>query len=95
MNIEAKPKTVVTLVLVIAVILAAYFYLQKTKPMRTYKTEVKRLRIIEEHQRLEIEVTKQKATLDAMKKAAEDAMPTYTLTPEQKEEKKKVMEANP
>jgi len=92
MNIEAKPKTVVTLILVIAVLVAGYLYMKKTAPERAYKEELRKLRLIEEHQRLEIEVAKHSATLEAMKKAAEDAMPVYSLTPIEQEKKQKALE---
>lgn len=88
MNIEAKPRTLITVGIIIAFLVAGYFYIKKTAPERAYKAELRKLRIIEEHQRLEIEVTKQRAILDAMKKAAEDAVPKYTLTPEQKQDRK-------
>lgn len=83
MNIEAKPRTLVTLGVIIAFLVAGYFYIQKTKPERMYKAELRKLRIIEEHQRLEIEVANQRATLNAMKKAAEDAVPTMRLVPDE------------
>lgn len=92
MRLELKPRTVVAVVIVIAIVVTGYFYMKKTAPERAYKTELHKLRLVEEHQRLEIEVVKQRATLNAMKKAAEDAMPTYNLTPAQAEEKKKVLE---
>ncbi len=92
MNIEAKPRTVVAVMLMIAILVGGYFYMKKTAQVRRYKAEIKQLRMISEHQALEIEVANQRATLNAMKKAVEDAIPTYNLTPAQAEEKKKVLE---
>lgn len=92
MNIEAKPRTVVVVVVAIVIVVGGYFYVKKTAPERAYKVELKRLRLVEEHQRLEIEVINQRATLNAMKKAAEDAIPKYTLTPAEKEEFEKSLE---
>ena len=82
MKIEAKPRTLVAIGLLIAILVGGYFYLQKTKPERVYKSELRKLRIIEEHQRLEIEVANQRATLNAMKKAAKAAVPRMRLVPE-------------
>lgn len=95
MNIEAKPKTLVTVGILIAFLVAGYFYLQRTAPKRAYTAELQKYRLIEEHQRLEILIMKQKVELDAMKKAAEAAIPKYNLTPAQAEEKKKFREQSP
>lgn len=92
MRIDLKPRTFVTIVLVIAILVAGYFYKKKTAPERAYKAEIYKLRLVEEHQRLEILVKEQGTTLAAIKKAAEDATPTFNLTSVQQEEKRKVLE---
>ena len=92
---EVKKSTLVMVVMIIAVLVAGYFYYQKTAPERKYVKELKALRLVEEHQRLELEVANQRATLDAMRKAAEDAVPKYNLTPAEAEDKQKALkEAN-
>jgi len=83
MNIEAKPRTLVAVVVAIVIVVGGYFYLQKTKPERMYKAEIHKLRLVEEHQRLEIEVMKQRALLDAQKKATEAAIPKMRLVPDE------------
>ena len=92
MKIEAKPRTVIAVVVVIMILVGGYFYREKTKPERTYKGELRKLRLVEEHQRLEIEVANQRSVIESMKKAAKDAVPKYTLTPEQQEEKREALE---
>lgn len=73
----------VVVIVVLIIGIGGYFWLKKTAPERAYKVELKRLRLVEEHQRLEIEVIKQRATLNAMKKAAEDAVPKMRLVPDE------------
>lgn len=83
MKIEAKPRTLVAIGIMIAIVVGGYFYMKKTKPKRVYMRELRMLRIVEEHQRLEIEVANQRAKIQAMKKAAEDAVPKMRLVPEE------------
>lgn len=85
-------KTFIAVIVTILILVGGYFYMKKTAPKRAYKKELRTLRLVEEHQRLEIEVAKQRATINSMKKAAEDAMPVYTLTPAQQKEKDEAIE---
>lgn len=82
MNIEAKPRTVIIAVLIIAVLVGGYFYREKTAPERKYKWEIKQLRLMSEHQGLEIEVIKQGKELSVLKAELERKKPVYKLTPE-------------
>jgi len=92
MEIKVKPKAVVTVVLMIALLVCGYFWMKKTAPKRAYKAEIKQLRMISEHQGLEIEVVKQRATLEAMNKGA---VPTVNLPPVEPEAKRQAArEAN-
>lgn len=68
MEIKVKPRTIVTVGLVIAVLVAGYFYLIKTAEVRRYKAETKQLRLIDEHQKLELSIIRQKAELDELQK---------------------------
>ena len=67
MEIKVKPKTIVAVVIVIAILIGGYFYMRRTAEMRQYKTEIKQLRLITEHQGYEIKVIEQKAKLESLK----------------------------
>lgn len=78
-------KTIITVLITILILLGGYFYVKRTAPVRSYKAEIKQLRLISEHQSLEIEVQKQKIEIEAIKKAAKKNTPTYELTPKESE----------
>ena len=88
MNIELKPRKFIAIGLAIAILVVGYFYMKKTAPKRAYKAEIRQLRMISEHQGLEIEVVNQRATLEAMNKAAKAGTPTFNLAPPEPEAKR-------
>lgn len=77
-------KTIITVLVTILILAGGFLYVKKTAPIRAYKAEIKQLKLISEHQALEIEVQRQKMEIEAIKKAIKKKSPTYKLT--QKEE---------
>lgn len=87
MKIEAKPRTLVKIGLAIVILVGGHFYMKKTAPARRYKAEIKQLRMIDEHQSLDIKVYKQKIELEAIRRKiaqrGAQGKPTYKLTPKE------------
>ena len=54
---------------------------------RKYREDIDTMRMIKEHLELELIIPQLRGRLAAAKKQAEAAMPTYTLTPEQRADK--------
>lgn len=79
---QIKEKHLIIIILAVAIAVCGYLWFRKTAPERKYKWEIKQLKLIQEHEALEIEVAKQRAKLEAMRKAAEANRPAYKLTPE-------------
>lgn len=83
MKIDSKMP--ITVMVTVMVLVGGFFYMKKTTPTRTYKAEIKQLKLICEHQALEIEAQKQKMEIDAIKKEIEKKTPAYKLTPKEPE----------
>jgi len=80
---QVKEKHLVIIIIAVVIAIGGYMWFKKTAPERKYKGEIKQLRLISEHQGLEIEVIKQRAKLAAMKKAAKAAIPAMRLVPDE------------
>jgi len=78
---ELKERHWVIFFLVMVIALCGYMYFKKTAPERKYKSEIKQLKLISEHQDLELEVALQRKDLEQLKKEAEQNMPRLNLTP--------------
>lgn len=79
---DALVKVILGVVITLLLIGGGYLYLNKTAPERTYKGEIYKLGLVKQHQALEIEVTKQKIELDAIKKEIERKTPNMKLVPD-------------
>lgn len=88
MNLEVKPRMVIAVVLTIAILVGSYFYIRKTAPEWAYKAEIKKLKLISEHQALEIEVARQRFELAEIKKNIDKNTPTIELAPAKSQEGK-------
>ncbi len=98
MEIKVKPRMIVEVVIVIAIVVGGYFYMVKTAEIRKYKTEIKQLRLIDEHLKLEISVIRQRSELTEIKKgpqrSAPPQMPPMESPREQELSRKALEEAN-
>jgi hypothetical protein len=74
---KSGANVIITILLTIVVLAGGYFYHTKTLEVRRYKAEIKQLNLISEHQRLEIEVTKQRIEFNALQKKP----PVINLSP--------------
>ena len=75
MEVKLSPKKIVAAVVVIAILAGGYFYMKQTAEVRRYKSETNQLRLISEHQEVEIKVIEQKARLDNFKRGAPSRPP--------------------
>jgi len=78
---KENAKTIITVLVTILLLCAGYLYIKRTAPTRQYKAEIKQLKLISEHQALEIEVQRQKMEIEAIKREVEKQTPSYKLTP--------------
>jgi len=76
-------KTVIAVVLTVLILVGGYFWMQKTAPKRAYKAETKQLRLMKEHQTLQIEVMNLNAEIERLQAEAKKNTPTYELTPKE------------
>jgi len=76
-------RTIITVLLTILILGACYLYIKKTDTTRRYKAEIKQLKMISEHQALEIEVQRQKIEIEAIKKEIQKNAPSFKLTPKE------------
>lgn len=67
----------------VLILVGGYFYMQKTGPQRAYKAETKKLRLMKEHQTLQLEVMELNAEIARLQAEAEKNTPTYELTPKE------------
>ncbi len=98
MEIKVKPRMIVEVVIVIVILASSYLYWVKTAEVRKYKKETRQLRLIDEHQRLEISVIRQKSELTEIQKnpqrSAPRQMPPMESPREQELSRKALEEAN-
>jgi hypothetical protein len=79
---DGLSKIIVAVVLTLFAIGGGYLYFTKTAPERAYKAEIYKLKLVREHQALELEATKQRIELDAIKKEIDRKTPTMRLVPD-------------
>lgn len=79
---EVKEKHYVLFILAVVIAICGYVWFKRTEPIRKYKAEIKQLKLISEHQDLEIEVALQLKDLAELKeKSSPRNVPQYNLTP--------------
>lgn len=95
MEVKLSPKKVVVVMLIAAVLAGGYFYMKQTAEVRRYKSETNQLRLISEHQEVEIKVIEQKARLDNLKKGVPSTPPMPPAeSPREQELRRKAEEPN-
>jgi len=90
MEVKLNPKKIVVVLLIAVVLAGGYFYMKQTAEIRRYKAEINQLRLISEHQELEIKVIEQKAKLDNLKRGVPPMPPAES--PREQELRRKVEE---
>ena len=92
MEVKLSPKKIVVAVVAVLILVGGYFYLQKTAEVRGYKAETKQLRLISEHQEVEIKVIEQKARLESLTKGPPDPPIPPSESPREQELRRKALE---
>jgi len=80
---KVDSKTFIAVVVTMVILLGGYFYLQKTKQERAYIAEIEMLKLISEHQALEITVAKQKIEFANIHKGAKQQVINLNPSPPQ------------
>ena len=80
MKIESR--TIIAVLVTVVILVGGFLYMKGTAQERAYKAEIRKLKMISEHQALEIVLAKQKKEMQSLQQ------PVTTLTPATPLEKK-------